>query len=97
MTREKVTKGKVLSNRMKQTVVVAVERRFRHPRLGKIVTRTTKLYAHDEGEIASPGDIVELIESKPLSRMKRWRVLRVTRAEESAPAGGESLPEEVEK
>lgn len=97
MTREKVIKGKVLSNRMKKTVVVAVERRFRHPRLGKTITRTTKLYAHDEGEIASPGDIVELVESRPLSRLKRWCVLRVTTKEKKVEALEDSLLEEVEK
>jgi small subunit ribosomal protein S17 len=77
MTKVKVIYGTVLSNSMQKTVVVGVERRYRHPRYGKYVTRTTKLYAHDEENIAQPGVTVALVASRPLSRLKRWRVLKV--------------------
>ncbi len=69
--------GIVLSNKMDKTIVVAVEHRFNHPHYHKVITRTTKLYAHDEDQIAQVGDTVSLAACHPLSRLKRWRVLRV--------------------
>ena len=69
--------GKVLSNKMAKTIVVQVERRFAHPRFKKVVTEYKKLYAHDEKSEAKPGDRVKIVETRPLSKMKRWRLLEV--------------------
>lgn len=77
MKQGKTIVGIVLSNKMEKTIVVAVEHRFSHPRYHKVITRTTKLYAHDEDQIAQVGDTVSLAACHPLSRLKRWRVLRV--------------------
>ena len=73
--------GTVVSDKMQKTVVVAIERRVAHPVYGKMVTRTTKLKAHDEQNAAKAGDVVRIMETRPLSRDKRWRVVEiVTRA-----------------
>ncbi len=69
--------GVVTSDRMDQTVVVAVERKVRHGVYGKIQRRTSKFMAHNEGNAARAGDLVEIVESRPLSRRKRWVVTRV--------------------
>jgi small subunit ribosomal protein S17 len=69
--------GEVISDKMNKTVVVAVESRIRHPLYGKIIRRTKKFKAHDEGNVAVVGDIVEIMECRPISREKRWRVSRV--------------------
>jgi small subunit ribosomal protein S17 len=69
--------GKVLSAKMAKTIVVQVERRFAHPRFKKVVTEYKKLYAHDEKSEAKPGDRVKIVETRPLSKMKRWRLLEV--------------------
>lgn len=76
MSRTKVILGKVLSNKMQKTIVVGVERRFRHPRYGKVVSKMTKLYAHTD-QAVDPGDVVALVQTRPLSKLKRWRVIRV--------------------
>ncbi|HLH81041.1 MAG TPA: 30S ribosomal protein S17 [Chthonomonas sp.] len=75
--RRKVRQGKVVSNKMDKTVVVAVERRVRHPLYGKIVRKTTKFKAHDEENSCNEGDIVEIMETRPLSKEKCWRVVRI--------------------
>ncbi len=77
----KVMIGQVVSDKMDKTVVVKIERAFRHPLYEKTVKRTSKVMAHDEGNVARIGDIVELMETRPLSRMKRWRVVRVLSSE----------------
>jgi small subunit ribosomal protein S17 len=69
--------GEVISDKMDKTVVVAVESRIRHPLYGKIIRRTKKFKAHDEGNVVVVGDIVEIMECRPISREKRWRVSRV--------------------
>jgi small subunit ribosomal protein S17 len=69
--------GKVLSNKMQKTVVVLVERRVLHPKYKKYIKRRTKLYAHDEKNEAKIGDRVMLLETRPLSKTKRWRVSKV--------------------
>ncbi|HHY98469.1 MAG TPA: 30S ribosomal protein S17 [Firmicutes bacterium] len=69
--------GVVVSNAMDKTVVVAVERRVRHRRYGKILTRTTKVKAHDEGNECNIGDKVRVMETRPLSKEKRWRVVEI--------------------
>lgn len=73
----KVRQGKVVSNKMDKTVVVAVERRVRHPLYGKYVRKTTKFKAHDEENTCNEGDIVEIMETRPLSKEKSWRVVRI--------------------
>jgi len=69
--------GEVVSNKMTKTAVVRVERRFRHPRFNKIVTAFSKFYAHDEKNEAKIGDLVRIQETRPLSRLKRWRLVEV--------------------
>ena len=72
----KVREGRVVSDAMQSTVVVAVVERVRHPRYGKTVQRTTKLYADDQMQ-ARVGDRVRVTETRPLSKLKRWRVVEV--------------------
>ena len=69
--------GVVVSGKMDQSVVVAVERRVRHGLYGKIQRRTSKFMAHDPGNDAKAGDVVAIVETRPLSRRKRWAVVRV--------------------
>ncbi len=69
--------GVVTSTSMDKTIVVRVERRFRHPFYGKVVRRTSKFKAHDERNQCNVGDTVKLRESRPLSRTKRWRLVEV--------------------
>ncbi len=71
--------GVVVSDSMDKTVVVAVERQVRHAVYGKTERRTTKFLAHNEGNQAKAGDLVEIVQSRPLSRRKRWIVTRVVR------------------
>ena len=73
----KVREGLVVSDKMNKTVVVAVEDRFKHPMYGKVVRRTSKLKAHDEQNAAGVGDRVLLMETRPMSATKRWRVVEV--------------------
>ena len=75
--KRKVRTGKVISNRMQKTIVVAVERLLQHPRYKRIVKRTNKLYAHDEKNECEIGDKVKVMETRPLSKLKRWRVVSV--------------------
>jgi len=71
--------GVVVSTRMQKTIVVEVERRAPHPLYKKVVGRRRKFYAHDEQETARVGDVVRIVESRPLSRLKRWRLMEVIR------------------
>jgi small subunit ribosomal protein S17 len=71
----KVRQGVVVSDKGDKTVVVLVERRFPHPLYGKAVTRSKKYHAHDEANEYRIGDVVRITETRPLSRLKRWRVL----------------------
>ncbi|OGW61873.1 MAG: 30S ribosomal protein S17 [Nitrospirae bacterium RBG_16_64_22] len=80
--------GDVVSDKMDKTVVVSVERRFPHPRYGRIVKRRTKVKAHDEKNACRLGDRVQVVESRPLSRDKRWRVLSILRKGAAAVAAG---------
>ncbi|CAN5825154.1 30S ribosomal protein S17 [soil metagenome] len=66
--------GTVVSDKMNKTVVVVVERRYAHPLYGKQVTRTKKYHAHDENNEYRIGDVVRIMETRPLSKLKRWRV-----------------------
>ena len=69
--------GKVVSNKMDKTIVVAIEDHVKHPLYKKIVKRTYKLKAHDENNECSIGDIVEIMETRPLSKDKRYRLVRI--------------------
>lgn len=71
----KVKKGIVVSNKMEKTVVVKIERRIRHPQYGKVITRAKKIYAHNELKPLKIGDEVTVVETRPLSKLKRWRVV----------------------
>jgi small subunit ribosomal protein S17 len=73
----KVRTGTVVSDKMQKTVVVAIQRRVAHPVYGKMVTRTTRVKAHDEENAAKTGDTVRIAETRPLSKDKRWRVLEI--------------------
>ena len=69
--------GLVVSDKMEKTVVVAIERRVPHPVYGKMVTRTKRLKAHDEENSAKVGDTVRIVETRPQSKDKRWRVVEI--------------------
>ena len=73
--RRKTRIGTVVSDKMDKTVVVRVERRYAHPLYGKRVTRSKKYHAHDERNEYREGDVVRIMETRPLSKLKRWRVL----------------------
>jgi small subunit ribosomal protein S17 len=77
ITRRKTRIGKVVSNRMEKSIVVAIERRVPHPIYKKHVRRTTKLMAHDEQRQAGIGDTVKIMETRPLSKSKRWRLVEI--------------------
>jgi small subunit ribosomal protein S17 len=72
--------GRVVSNKMEKTVTVVVERRVKHPLYGKYIVKSNKYHAHDETNALNEGDIVEIAESRPLSRTKTWAVTRVVEA-----------------
>ncbi|MBQ6855965.1 MAG: 30S ribosomal protein S17 [Lachnospiraceae bacterium] len=73
----KVRTGKVISNKMDKTIVVAVENHVKHPLYGKIVKKTYKLKAHDENNDCNIGDTVKVVETRPLSKDKRWRLAEI--------------------
>lgn len=75
--RRKSRVGTVVSDKMDKTVVVSVERRFAHPLYGKQMTRSKKFHAHDENNDYHVGDVVRIVETRPLSKLKRWRVAEV--------------------
>ena len=78
--------GEVLSSKMAKTIVVRVQRRFPHPKFKKVVTSYTKFYAHDEKNEAKAGDTVLIQETRPLSKLKRWRLIKIVeRGEETTP------------
>ena len=79
--------GEVISNKMAKTVVVRVERRFRHSQFKKVVTSYKKFYAHDEKSEAKVGDRVRIVESRPLSKTKRWRLVEVVERNAESVAG----------
>lgn len=76
-SRRKVRAGRVVSDKMDKTVVVAVESLVRHPLYGRIMRSTNRFKAHDEENQCGVGDVVEIMETRPLSREKRWRVARI--------------------
>jgi len=78
---KKTYTGKVVSDKMDKTVVVAVTRMFQHPVYRKTVKKVTKLKAHDEENKCKEGDVVEIVESRPLSADKRWQVIKIVKGE----------------
>lgn len=74
---KKTLVGTVVSNKMEKTIVVRIERRKLHPLYKKYITRSKKIKAHDEGNLCQIGDRVKVIESRPLSKEKRWRLLEI--------------------
>ena len=73
----KVRVGRVVSDKMNKTVVVAIEDNVKHPVYGKIIKRTLKVHAHDEENVCGIGDKVEIMETRPLSKTKRWRIVEI--------------------
>jgi len=73
----KTKTGVVSSNKMDKTITVAVERKVKHPIFGKFVKKTTRFHAHDEKNECTVGDVVKIMESRPLSKTKRWRLVEV--------------------
>ncbi len=69
--------GRVVSDKMQKTIIVAVERKVKHPLYKKVVTKTSKFVAHDEHEEAKVGDLVRIMETRPLSKTKRWRLVEI--------------------
>ncbi|MCX8019909.1 MAG: 30S ribosomal protein S17 [Chitinophagaceae bacterium] len=69
--------GVVTSNKMNKTITVAVERKVKHPKYGKFVKKTTKFHAHDEKNECNIGDVVKIMETRPLSKTKRWRLVEI--------------------
>jgi small subunit ribosomal protein S17 len=69
--------GIVVSNKMENTIVIAVKRKVKHPMYGKFVNKTSKFYAHDEKNECNIGDTVKIMETRPLSKLKRWRLVEI--------------------
>lgn len=76
-TKRKTRTGRVVSNKMRKSILVAIERRIPHTLYRKYFTRTSKLMAHDEKQEASIGDIVRIMETRPMSKHKRWRLVEI--------------------
>lgn len=77
--KRKMRTGEVVSNGGEKTIVIAVRTRVKHPRYGKIINRTTKIMAHDENNECVVGDVVRVMETRPLSKQKRWRYTETVR------------------
>ncbi len=77
VARRKELVGEVVSDKMDKTIVVEVARRVQHPRYKKVITKYKKFYAHDENRAAGVGDRVRIVESRPLSRLKRWTLAEI--------------------
>jgi small subunit ribosomal protein S17 len=79
--------GRVVSNKMNKSVTVAIERMIQHPVYGKYIRRTTRLVAHDEDNACREGDTVAIVECRPISRRKAWRVVEIVKAAVDESAG----------
>ena len=90
--KKKIRRGRVLSNKMDKTIVVEVETRRKHPLYKKVVTHKANFKAHDENNACDIGDLVMIVETRPLSRDKRWRVTEILTKAEAI----EVKPEEIE-
>jgi small subunit ribosomal protein S17 len=73
----KTRTGVVTSNKMEKTITVTVVRKLKHPKYGKFVKKSKKFHAHDENNTAQPGDLVKIMETRPLSKTKRWRLVEI--------------------
>jgi len=91
----KVRIGTVVSDAMDKTVVVAVERRVPHPLYGRIIRKTKKFMAHDERNECRVGDKVRIMETRPMSKRKRWRVVNIIERSPQVGVGDEAVKEEV--
>jgi small subunit ribosomal protein S17 len=69
--------GRVVSNKMEKSIIVTIERKIKHPFYGKFLKRSTRLVAHDESNSAGIGDVVRIMETRPLSKTKRWRLVEI--------------------
>lgn len=76
-TNRKVRTGKVISSKMQKSIIVSIERRVAHPLYKKYFKRTTKFYVHDEKNEAAVGDMVKIMETRPMSKLKRWRLVEI--------------------
>jgi len=76
-SKRKVVLGKVVSNQSDKTITVLVERRIRHPVYGKYVTKSSKFMVHDQDNVCSIGDVVRIMETRPLSKCKHWRLMEI--------------------
>jgi small subunit ribosomal protein S17 len=92
----KILLGEVVSNRMHKTITVKVERRVRHPIYERVVKRSKKFHAHDERNQCQIGDQVRIIETRPLSKTKRWRLLEIVRRQAGVEAASAAEHEELE-
>jgi small subunit ribosomal protein S17 len=93
---KKVLLGEVVSDGMQKTITVKVERRFRHPIYERVVKRSKKFHAHDEHNQCQVGDQVRIVETRPLSKTKRWRLLEIVRRRAGLDAGVAAVSEEQE-
>src|ERR1700733_10886921 len=91
--RRKEVVGEVVSNRMKKTIVVQVIRKKAHPFYGRVVSKAKKFYAHDEDNQCHVGDVVRLEETRPLSKLKRWRLKEIIRKTALVPEVPAAKPE----
>ena len=73
----KVREGVVVSDKMTKSIVVEVERKVKHPKYGKFLKKTSRFMAHDENEVSHIGDTVRIMETRPLSKNKRWRLVQI--------------------
>ncbi len=90
-SRRKSVVGEVVSTSMKKTIVVQVTRRKSHPLYNRVVSRSRKFYAHDEKNTAHVGDVVRIEETRPLSKLKRWRLQEIIRKAALAPQAAEPV------
>ena len=88
----KVREGEVVSSKMDKTIVVKISWRIAHPRYKKIIARNNKFQVHDENNEAQVGDLVEIMETRPLSKTKRWRLVLIVKRGELAIAAEEAAP-----
>ena len=91
--KRKNRQGTVLKAKMQKTIVVWIERRLRHPKYEKVITTGKKYYVHDENNEAKTGNIVEIMETRPLSKLKRWRLVKVVK---KTTEPSKTVPESVE-
>lgn len=82
--RRRTVEGRVTSDKMAKTITVLVNRTYRHPKYGKYLRKQVKYHAHDEENVGKVGDLVEIVECRPTSRLKRWRLVRVVEAANAA-------------